>query len=55
MLLAYIRSTSARSHETYRSPRITRELQEECLTIGRRRTAQLMRAPARMASKPDSS
>ncbi len=43
MLLAHIRSAFARSHGTYGSPRVTRELQEEGLTVGRRRTARLMR------------
>ena len=41
MLLAHIRSASARSHETYGSPRVTRELQEKGLTTGRRRIARL--------------
>jgi putative transposase len=43
VLLAHIRSAFTLSHETYGSPRMTRELQEEGLTVGRRRTARLMR------------
>jgi putative transposase len=43
VLLAHIRSAFARSHETYDTPRITCELQDEGVTVGRRRTARLMR------------
>ena len=43
VLLAHIRSAFARSHETYGSPRMTHELQDEGLQVGRRRTARLMR------------
>jgi putative transposase len=43
VLLAHIRSAFARSNETYGSPRLTRELQDEGLHVGRRRTARLMR------------
>jgi putative transposase len=43
ILLAHIRSAYALSHETYGSPRMTRELQNKGLGIGRRRTARLMR------------
>jgi putative transposase len=43
VLLAHIRSAFALSHETYGSPRMTRELQDEGLQVGRRRTARLMR------------
>ena len=43
VLLTHIRSAFARSHETYGSPRVTRELQDEGLPVGRRRTARLMR------------
>jgi putative transposase len=43
VLLAYIRSASTLSHETYGSLLITRELQDEGLQVGRRRTARLMR------------
>jgi putative transposase len=43
VLLAHIRSAYALSNETYGSPRMTRELQDEGLPVGRRRTARLMR------------
>jgi putative transposase len=43
VLLAHIRSAFARSHGTYGSPRMTRELQDDGLNVGRRRTARLMR------------
>jgi putative transposase len=43
VLLAHIRSAYALSTETYGSPRMTRELQDEGLKVGRRRTARLMR------------
>lgn len=43
VLLAHIRSIFAHSHENYGSPRVTRELQEEGVRIGRRRAARLMR------------
>jgi putative transposase len=43
VLLAHIRSAFTLSNETYGSPRITRELQDEGLSVGRRRTARLMR------------
>ena len=43
VLLAHIRSAFTLSHETYGSPRMTRELQDKGLTVGRRRTARLMR------------
>src|SRR4051812_48853753 len=43
VLLAHIRSAFILSHETYGSPRMTRELQDEGLQVGRRRTARLMR------------
>jgi putative transposase len=43
VLLAHIRSAFARSNGTYGSPRVTRELQDEGLEVGRRRTARLMR------------
>ena len=43
VLLAHIRSAFARSNGTYGSPRLTRELQDEGLPVGRRRTARLMR------------
>src|ERR687894_2426659 len=43
VLLAHIRSAFTRSHGTYGSPRMSRELQDEGLPVGRRRTARLMR------------
>jgi putative transposase len=43
VLLAHIRSAFAHSNGTYGSPRVTRELQDEGLEVGRRRTARLMR------------
>jgi putative transposase len=43
VVLAQIRSAFARSNGTYGSPRVTRELQDEGLEVGRRRTARLMR------------
>ncbi len=41
VLLAHVRSAFARSHGTYGSPRMTRELQDGGLSVGRRRTARL--------------
>jgi putative transposase len=43
VLLAHIRSAFTRSHGTYGSPHLTRELQDEGLEVGRSRTARLMR------------
>ena len=43
VLLAHVRSAFAQSNGTYGSPRMTRELQDDGLAIGRRRTARLMR------------
>jgi putative transposase len=43
VLLAHIRSAFTLSNQTYGSPRMTRELQDEGLKVGRRRTARLMR------------
>lgn len=43
VLLAHVRSAFALSNGTYGSPRMTRELQDEGLEVGRRRTARLMR------------
>jgi putative transposase len=37
VLLAHVRSAFALSNETYGSPRLTRELQDQGLSIGRRR------------------
>ncbi|MCM2438776.1 IS3 family transposase [Agrobacterium vitis] len=42
-MLAHVRSAYALSHETYGSPRMTRELQDSCFAIGQRRTARLIR------------
>jgi putative transposase len=42
VLLAHVRSAFAQSNGTYGSPRMTRELRDEGLAIGRRRTARLM-------------
>jgi putative transposase len=44
VLLAHLRSAFRESNGTYGSPRMTRELQDQGLPIGRRRTARLMRA-----------
>src|SRR3712207_7324696 len=44
VLLAHVRSAFQLSHETYGSPRLTRELQDQGLSVGRRRTARLMRS-----------
>lgn len=43
VLLAHIRSQFATSHETYGSPRMTVELQEDGVKVGRHRVARLMR------------
>ena len=43
VLLAHVRSAFALSLGTYGGPRMTRELQEDGLKVGRRRTARLMR------------
>lgn len=43
VLLAHVRSAFTQSNGTYGSPRMTRELQDDGLAIGRRRTARLMR------------
>ncbi len=43
VMLAHIRSSYAMSNETYGSPRMTRELQDQGLAVGRRRVARLMR------------
>jgi putative transposase len=43
VLLAHIRAAFGLSNETYGSPRMTRELQDGGLNVGRRRTARLMR------------
>ena len=43
VLLAHVRSAFALSNGTYGSPRMTHELQDQGLSVGRRRTARLMR------------
>ena len=43
VLLAHVRSAFTLSNGTYGSPRMMRELQDSGLTVGRRRTARLMR------------
>jgi putative transposase len=43
VLLAHVRSAFALSNGTYGSPRMTRELHDDGLQVGRRRTARLMR------------
>ena len=43
VLLAHVRSAFSLSKGTYGSPRMTRELRDQGLAVGRRRTARLMR------------
>jgi putative transposase len=43
VLLAHVRSSFALSKGTYGSPRMTQELRDNGLAVGRRRTARLMR------------
>ena len=43
VLLAHVRSAFTLSNGTYGSPRMMRELRDSGLTVGRRRTARLMR------------
>ena len=43
VLSVHIRAAFTRSHESYGSPRLVRDLQAQGLKIGRRRTARLMR------------
>src|SRR4051794_39229062 len=43
VLLAHVRSAFALSNSTYGSPRMTRELRDSGLAVGRRRIARLMR------------
>jgi putative transposase len=43
VLLAHVRSAFALSNRTYGSPRMTRELRDSGLAVGRRRIARMMR------------
>jgi len=52
VLLAHVRSAFALSNGTYGSPRMTRELQDQGLRVGRRRTARLMRENDLRARQP---
>lgn len=52
VLLAHVRSAFALSNGTYGSPRMTRELQDAGLAVGRRRTARLMRENGLRARQP---
>jgi putative transposase len=52
VLLAHVRSAFALSNETYGSPRMTHELREQGLGVGRRRTARLMRENGLRARQP---
>ena len=51
VLLAHIRSAFALSNATYGSPRMTRELRDDGITIGRHRVARLMRENALKARR----
>ena len=48
VLGVHIRAAFARSHQSYGSPRMVRELQAQGLKIGRRRVARLMRETGSM-------
>jgi putative transposase len=52
VLLAHVRSSFALSNETYGSPRMTHELRDQGLRVGRRRTARLMRENGLRARQP---
>jgi putative transposase len=52
VLLAHIRSAFTLSNGTYGSPRLTRELQDAGLAVGRRRTMRLMRENGLRARQP---
>jgi len=51
-LLAYVREAFSLSHGTYGSPRMTFELREQGLSVGRRRVARLMRENGIKARQP---
>ena len=51
-LLAHVRSAFALSNGTYGSPRMTHELRDQGLRVGRRRTARLMRENGLRARQP---
>ena len=52
VLLAHVRSFFQLSNGTYGSPRMTHELQDQGLSVGRRRTARLMRENGLRARQP---
>ena len=52
VLLAHVRSSFALSNGTYGSPRMTHELRDQGLRVGRRRTARLMRENGLRARQP---
>ena len=52
VLLAHVRSTFALSNGTYGSPRMTHELQDQGLSVGRQRVARLMRENGLRARQP---
>ena len=52
VLLAHVRSAFALSNRTYGSPRMTHELRDQGLRVGRRRTARLMRENDLRARQP---
>ncbi len=52
VLLAHVRSSFQLSNGTYGSPRMTHELQDQGLSVGKRRTARLMRENGLRARQP---